>query len=66
MLYEINVSQFGKHLFATDKRRLTIYAEALRLYILFNTKFPKDDGYKVTITKIETTESELTIQTNTV
>lgn len=49
MYYEINVSLNGTHLFATHKRSLTNRNEARKVLRLFLTKFPKDDGYSISI-----------------
>ena len=51
MYYEINVSKDGKHLFATDKRSIRFYWELEKVYRILEEKFPKEEGYKVTVTK---------------
>ena len=53
MYYEINVSQNGKHLFATAERSLTNSWEMEKVYKLFKDKFPKSEGYKISVTYYE-------------
>lgn len=53
MYYEINVSQNGKHLFATDKRSIKYYWELERVYRIFEQTFPKYEGYEITVIKWE-------------
>jgi len=50
--YEINVSQNGKHLFATAERSLpATEPEKMELLLKsFNTKFPEKEGYKISVT----------------
>lgn len=50
MIYEINVSLNGQHFFATAPRSLTCEKHARHVFAEIQAKFPKDDGYKVTIT----------------
>ena len=50
MYYEINVSKDGKHLFATAKRSISFYWELERVYRIFEEKFPKYEGYEITVT----------------
>jgi hypothetical protein len=54
MYYEINVSQYGQHVFATAPRSLTEDYRAHELYNIFCEKFPVSDGYVVTVTRWET------------
>ena len=54
MFYEINVSSPAGHLFATAERSCRNEAEALTVYKLLVTAFPKEKGYQVMITKYET------------
>lgn len=51
MYYEINVSLNGKHLFATAERSITDVHKLNAVYKLFTEKFPKEDGYRITVTK---------------
>jgi len=51
MWYEINVSQWGKHLFATHKRSITTVQELEYIIKLFEDKFPEYDGYKITVSR---------------
>lgn len=53
MWYEINVSRFGKHLFATHERSITSQGKAMEIKELFDEKFPASEGYHVTVTKWE-------------
>lgn len=53
MYYEINVSKDGKHLFSTDKRSVEFYWRLERVYRIFEQKFPKYEGYKITVIKWE-------------
>jgi hypothetical protein len=49
MRYEINVSQNGRHLFATHERSITTLAELKRLYVLFADLFRESDGYELSV-----------------
>lgn len=53
MYYEINVSKDNKHLFATDKRSVEHYWELEEVYRILEQKFPKYEGYKITVIKWE-------------
>ena len=53
MYYEINVSLNGAHFFATAKRSITNEYQLERVYNIFKEKFPKEDGYAITVTKWE-------------
>lgn len=53
MYYEINVSLNGQHLFATAERSVTGCIKLQRIYKLFVEKFPKEEGYEITVTKWE-------------
>lgn len=59
MYYEINVSQHGRHVFATDERGLISSVQAKQLYDLLIVKFPVTEGYAVTVTKWETCGSHI-------
>lgn len=50
MYYEINVSLNGKHFFATDKRSITSKSKLEEVYKVFKEKFPKEDGYNISVT----------------
>lgn len=54
MYFEINVSKNGLHFFATNKRSITSYNQALKLYEIFKKKFKEDEGYEIELTKWET------------
>ena len=54
MYYEINVSLNGKHLFATHERSLTGEWKAREVYNVFKEKFPKEEGYDITVTLCQT------------
>jgi hypothetical protein len=60
MYYELNVSLNGRHHFATAPRSVTDEDGAKRLYDEFIVKFPADEGYRVDVTKLETTGERLT------
>lgn len=53
MYYEINVSCDGKHFFATSERSLTTRIDAQIAYNIFKDKFPADEGYKISVSRIE-------------
>ena len=53
MYYEINVSKNGYHLFATAERSITTQTELKRVLDIFKTKFPKEEGYEMSVTKWE-------------
>lgn len=54
MYYEINVALNGKHFFATDKRSITNKTKLNIVYETFKEKFPKEEGYDISITYYET------------
>ena len=54
MYYEVNVSLNGKHFFATAKRSITDKYKLEDVYNVFKKKFPKEEGYEVTVTIWET------------
>ena len=54
MFYEINVSLNGSHLFATAERSITSEYQLERAYNILKVKFPKEEGYRITVTKFET------------
>lgn len=48
--YEINVALNGKHLFATSERSCTTRSECEKVFSIIKKKFPKSEGYDVTVT----------------
>ena len=52
-MYEINITLNGKHLFATHERSLQTLESATKLYYLLEDKFPKIEGYDITVWKIK-------------
>lgn len=50
MYYEIIVSQNGRHLFAAAPRSIITEAAAVAFLALIYSKFPEDEGYKVSCT----------------
>lgn len=50
MSYEINVSQNGKHVFATAERSITTEPECKNVVKLFLKAFPKEEGYEINVT----------------
>ena len=61
MHYEINVSQFGRHYFATHERSLSeaIEGRARAMFNHFCIIFPAEDGYSVTLTKWDCSGHEI-------
>ena len=49
-MYEINVSLNGNHFFATHERSIVSEQKLKEVYKVFNEKFPKEDGYELTVT----------------
>lgn len=47
--YEINISRNGQHVFATHERSLYRKHQANMVFNLLRKKFPKQEGYEVTI-----------------
>jgi len=64
MGYEINVSQNGRHLFATHERSMSnmLLEDALDMLHLMSDKFPKSEGYEVTMTECRTYRNDITPQ----
>jgi len=62
MGYEINVSQNGRHLFATHERSMSTKSleQALDMMHMMTEKFPKRDGYRVTMTECATYRTDIT------
>lgn len=50
MWYEINVSQHGKHLFATHERSVRDPDKAKQIADLFRARFPEAEGFKIAVT----------------
>ena len=50
MYYEINIAKDGKHFFATAERSITTEKELKKALIVFQNKFPKEEGYEIIIT----------------
>ena len=61
MSYEINISKNGKHYFATAERSLTTLGEATKLYNELKEFYPESQGFKISLTKWETTGNEIKI-----
>lgn len=53
MYYEINVSYKSEHYFATSDRSIRNITKAANLYKQFCLKFPKEEGYKVEVKRVE-------------
>ena len=53
MYYEINVSKYGHHVFATAERDISNIWELEKVYNLFREKFPKSEGYEISVTHWE-------------
>jgi hypothetical protein len=53
MYYEINVSLFGRHFFATHARSITTREECKRVVEVFKKAFPKENGYLMNILRYE-------------
>lgn len=51
MYYEINVALNGRHFFATHERSLTTWNKAKEVWDAFVEKFPRSEGYEVTMTQ---------------
>ena len=49
-MYEINVSLNGQHFFATDERSITSIYELKKVFPIIKEKFPKSEGYEITVT----------------
>lgn len=53
MGYEINVTLNGKHFFATHERSAMMEHELKRILTVFMKKFPKEEGYEISVTRWE-------------
>ena len=49
-MYEINVSLNGQHFFATHERSIVSEKKLKEVYKVFKEKFPKSDGYELSVT----------------
>ena len=49
-MYEINVSLNGQHFFATHERSIVNKQKLKEVYKVFEEKFPKSEGYKISVT----------------
>lgn len=48
-MYEINVSLNGEHFFATHERSIVSERKLKEVYKVFKEKFPKADGYELSV-----------------
>lgn len=51
--YEINVSQHGKHLFATAERSCKSSTEMLNVFLHLRKRFPVEENFEITVTRWE-------------
>lgn len=51
--YRINVAHNGRHFFATDPDSAQTKEKAKELYDVLKEKFPKSEGYEITVTRWE-------------
>lgn len=58
--YEINISLRGHHFFATHERSIRDKASAKRVFAELIRRFPKDDGFEISIVKYETSGKRVT------
>lgn len=49
-MYEINVSLNGQHFFATHERSIVNERKLKEVYKVFEEKFPKAEGYEISVT----------------
>lgn len=59
LYFEINVSWNGQHFFATAPKSLTDAARARAVFEDLYKRYPKGEGYEITVTKWETTGTKL-------
>lgn len=59
MYYEINVSLNGQHYFATADRSIRTKEQAENIFNHFKILFPAVDGYRMRVTKWESTGKEV-------
>jgi len=62
MDYEITVALKGRHLFATHERSVKSREKLESLIKLFSEKFPKSEGYEVSVTLWEKTGKFVSIE----
>lgn len=62
MYYEINVTLNGKHLFATAERSITNKWKLKEVYDIIKNKFPKEEGYDISVSKYETTGKSVDVE----
>lgn len=55
MYYEITVSKNGYHFFATAERSIITKQKLDIVYNALKEKFPREEGYKIDVTKWEKT-----------
>lgn len=53
--YEINVAKNGVHFFATDEHSITDKWKLESVLKIIEEKFPKSEGYSISVTKWERT-----------
>jgi hypothetical protein len=53
MWYEINVALNGRHFFATSERSITHEFDLEMILPVMKQKFPKEEGYEITVTRWE-------------
>lgn len=63
MYYEITVSVNGRHLFATAERSIIADRQLANIYEVFKTKFPREEGYEITVTEWEKTGKFIEMET---
>ena len=59
MYYEITVSRYGMHYFATAERSITCERDAKNTFNHFSDLFPAGDGYQITVTRYEKTGEQI-------
>lgn len=64
MYYEINVTLNGKHFFATAERSITNRWDLNNKLKIFIDKFPKEEGYEISVMKWEKVGITLNIDCN--
>lgn len=62
MNYEINVALNGRHFFATHERSITTEWELKKVLEVFVQKFPKEEGYQISVSHWEKRGKELNIE----
>ena len=64
MYYEINISLNGKHFFATSERSITNKSTLDKVYKTLKEKFPKEEGYNITVAYHETVGKFVDMESN--